>query len=134
MDTESLFCKGKGKYMANVLVVDDAAFMRLSLKQILENHGHKMIGEAANGKEAIEKYMALKPDVTILDITMPEMNGLDALKFIKELDPNARVIICSALGQQEQLAKAIQYGATDFIVKPFDNSRLIAALEKVLND
>lgn len=120
--------------MANVLVVDDAAFMRLSLKQILENHGHKMIGEAANGKEAIGKYMELKPDVTILDITMPEMNGLDALKFIKELDPNARVIICSALGQQEQLAKAIQYGATDFIVKPFDNSRLIAALEKVLND
>ena len=134
MDTESLFCKGKGKHMANVLVVDDAAFMRLSLKQILENHGHKMIGEAANGKEAIGKYLELKPDVTILDITMPEMNGLDALKFIKELDPNARVIICSALGQQEQLAKAIQYGATDFIVKPFDNSRLIAALEKVLNN
>ena len=118
--------------MANVLVVDDAAFMRLSLKQILEKNGHTMIAEAANGKEAIIKYAETKPDVTILDITMPEMNGLDALAHIKEQDPSAKVIICSALGQQEQLARAIQLGAKDFIVKPFETDRLVAALNQVL--
>lgn len=118
--------------MANVLVVDDAAFMRLSIKQILEKNGHKMIAEAADGKEAIVKYTEYKPDVTILDITMPEMSGLDALAHIKQCDPNARVVICSALGQQEQLAKAIELGAKDFIVKPFDPDRMIAALNKVL--
>ena len=118
--------------MANVLVVDDAAFMRLSLKQILEKNGHTMIAEAADGLEAITKYTEYKPDVTILDITMPEMNGLDALAHIKEKDPNAKVIICSALGQQEQLARAIQLGAKDFIVKPFEADRMIAALNQVL--
>lgn len=120
--------------MANVLVVDDTAFMRLSIKQILEKNGHKMIAEAADGKEAILKYTEYKPDVTILDITMPEMSGLDALAHIKENDPNAKVVICSALGQQEQLAKAIELGAKDFIVKPFEQGRMIAALNKVLGD
>lgn len=120
--------------MANVLVVDDTAFMRLSIKQILEKNGHKMIAEAADGKEAILKYTEYKPDVTILDITMPEMSGLDALAHIKENDPNAKVVICSALGQQEQLAKAIELGAKDFIVKPFEQDRMIAALNKVLGD
>lgn len=118
--------------MANVLVVDDAAFMRLSIKQILEKNGHKMIAEAADGKEAILKYTEYKPDVIILDITMPEMSGLEALAHIKENDPNAKVVICSALGQQEQLAKAIELGAKDFIVKPFEPDRMIAALNKVL--
>lgn len=118
--------------MANVLVVDDAAFMRLTIRQILEKNGHTMIAEAANGKEAILKYNECKPDVTILDITMPEMSGLDALAYIKKMDPQARVVICSALGQQEQLAKAIQLGAKDFIVKPFEPDRMIAALNKVL--
>lgn len=118
--------------MANILVVDDAAFMRLSIKQILEKNGHTMIAEAADGKEAIQKYTEYNPDVTILDITMPEMSGLDALAHIKESDPKAKVVICSALGQQEQLAKAIQLGAKDFIVKPFDPDRMIAALNKVL--
>lgn len=120
--------------MANVLVVDDAAFMRLSIKQILEKNGHTMIAEAADGKEAILKYTECNPDVTILDITMPEMSGLDALAHIKENDPTAKVVICSALGQQEQLAKAIQLGAKDFIVKPFEPDRMIAALNKVLED
>ena len=120
--------------MANVLVVDDTAFMRLSIKQILEKNGHKMIAEAADGKEAILKYTEYKPDVTILDITMPEMSGLDALAHIKENDPNAKVVICSALGQQEKLAKAIELGAKDFIVKPFEQGRMIAALNKVLGD
>ena len=120
--------------MANVLVVDDAAFMRLSIKQILEKNGHTMIAEAEDGKEAIQKYNEYHPDVTILDITMPEMSGLEALAHIKESDPKAKVVICSALGQQEQLAKAIQLGAKDFIVKPFDPDRMIAALNKVLDD
>lgn len=120
--------------MANVLVVDDAAFMRLSIKQILEKNGHTMIAEAENGKEAILKYTECAPDVTILDITMPEMSGLDALAHIKQADPKAKVVICSALGQQEQLAKAIQLGAKDFIVKPFEPDRMIAALNKVLED
>lgn len=120
--------------MAKVLVVDDAAFMRMSIKQILEKNGHTMIAEAGTGTEAIQRFKEYKPDVTILDITMPEMSGLEALRIIKELDPKAKIVICSALGQQEQLARAIQLGAKDFIVKPFEPDRMIAALEKVLND
>ena len=102
------------------------------IKQILEKHGHTMIAEAGDGKEAIQRYTEYHPDVTILDITMPEMSGLEALAHIKEKDPQAKVVICSALGQQEQLAKAIQLGAKDFIVKPFEPDRMIAALNKVL--
>ena len=109
--------------MAKVLVVDDAAFMRLSIKQLLEQHGHKMIAEAADGAEAIERFKEYKPDITILDITMPRLSGLEALKEIKNLDPRAKVVICSALGQQEQLARAIELGANDFIVKPFKLSQ-----------
>lgn len=119
--------------MANVLVVDDAAFMRMSIKKILEANGHTMIGEAADGAEAIQKFVTLKPDVTLLDITMPEMSGIEALKRIKEHDPNAKIIICSAMGQQATVAQAIQYGAKDFVLKPFEDSRLIAALEQVLS-
>lgn len=119
--------------MAKILVVDDAIFMRQSLKRALEAHGYSVCGEAGDGKEAIAKFKELNPDVTILDITMPEMSGIEALKYIKEIDPNAKTIICSALGQQQQLAQAIQYGAKDFIVKPFQEERLIAAVEKVLS-
>lgn len=119
--------------MAGVLVVDDAAFMRLTIKQMLEAHGHTMIGEASNGLEAVKKFVEVKPDVVFLDITMPEMDGIEALKHIKTIDPNAKIIICSAMGQQAMLAQAIQYGAKDFIVKPFEQDRLIAALNKVLS-
>ena len=118
--------------MANVLIVDDAAFMRLTIKQILEAHGHSVAGEAENGIEAIKKYPIVKPDVVILDITMPDMDGIEALKRLKELDPAAKIIICSAVGQQKMLAQAIQYGASNFIVKPFENEVLVAALEKVI--
>ena len=118
--------------MGNILVVDDAIFMRMSIKQMLEANGHAMIAEAGGGREAINMYKEYKPDAVILDITMPDMNGIDALKFIKEYDPNAKVVICSAMGQQAMLAQAIQYGAKDFVVKPFEAKRLIAALEKVL--
>lgn len=119
--------------MAGVLIVDDAAFMRLTIKQMLEAHGHTMVGEAADGLEAVKKYTELKPDVVMLDITMPEMNGIEALRQIKEINPNAKIIICSAMGQQAMVAQAIQYGAKDFIVKPFEEARLIAALERVLS-
>lgn len=118
--------------MASVLIVDDAAFMRMTIKKMLEAHGHSMIGEAENGIEAIEQFAELKPDVVILDITMPEMNGIEALKRIKILDPNARIIICSAIGYQEMLAQAIECGAEDFIVKPFEEAHLIGAIEKVM--
>ncbi len=116
--------------MAKVLVVDDAAFMCLTIQQMLERNGHTMVGQAANGKEAVEKFALLKPDLVILDITMPEMNGIEALKRIKIIDPKAKIIICSALGQKEMIAKAIEYGAENFIVKPFKEDLLIRAVEK----
>lgn len=119
--------------MAKVLIVDDAAFMRMTIRQMLEKGGHETIGEAENGVEAVKKFIELKPEVVLLDITMPEMNGVEALKRIKELDPKARVIICSAMGQQAMVANAIQYGAKDFIVKPFEEDRLIASVNKIMS-
>lgn len=118
--------------MARVLVVDDAAFMRMTIRKMLEAEGYTVAGEAGNGVEAVQKYMELQPDVVTLDITMPEMNGVDALKRIKEFDPKAKVIICSAMGQQAMVAQAIQNGAKDFIVKPFEKDRVIAAVKRVL--
>lgn len=118
--------------MASVLIVDDAAFMRMTIKKMLEPHGYVVVGEAQNGIEAVKRYIELKPDIVLLDITMPEMNGVEALKRIKELDPKAKVIICSAMGQQEMVAQSIQCGAKDFIVKPFVEDRLVAAIEKVM--
>lgn len=117
--------------MASVLVVDDAAFMRMTLKKMLEANDHQVVAEAANGIEAIKKYAEVRPDVVLLDITMPEMNGVEALKKIKEIDPTAKVVICSAMGQQAMVAQAIQFGAKDFVVKPFEEERLIAAINKV---
>lgn len=119
--------------MAKLLIVDDAAFMRMSIRQMLEPHGHEVVGEAGNGIEAVKKFIELKPDVVLLDITMPEMNGVEALKRIKELDQTAKVIICSAMGQQSMVAQAIQAGAKDFIVKPFEADRLVAAVERVMS-
>ncbi|MBO5372746.1 MAG: response regulator [Lachnospiraceae bacterium] len=118
--------------MASVLVVDDAAFMRLTIRQMLEAHGHTVAGEAGTGVEAVRKYAELKPEVVLLDITMPDMNGIEALKQIKEKEPKAKVVICSAMGQQAVLAQAIEYGAKDFVVKPFEASRLMAAIDRVL--
>ncbi|WP_372589425.1 chemotaxis protein CheY [Fervidobacterium pennivorans subsp. shakshaketiis] len=118
--------------MARILVVDDAAFMRMMLKDILTKAGHEVVGEAANGVEAVEKYKELRPDVVTMDITMPEMNGIDAIKEIKKIDPNATVIVCSAMGQQAMIIEAIQAGAKDFIVKPFQPARVIEAVQKVL--
>jgi two-component system, chemotaxis family, chemotaxis protein CheY len=118
--------------MANILVVDDAAFMRMMLKDILTKGGHQIAGEAANGVEAIEQYDKLRPDLVTMDITMPEMEGIEALKQIKQQDPNAKIIMCSAMGQQLMVVQAIQAGAKDFIVKPFQADRVLAAVSKAL--
>lgn len=117
--------------MAAVLVVDDTLFMRASIRQMLEANGHSVAGEASNGVEAIEKYAAVKPDVILMDITMPDMDGLEALRIIKEMDPNAKVIMCTAMGQQAMVAKAVELGAQQFIVKPFQPDRLMAAIDTV---
>ncbi|NLO88999.1 MAG: response regulator [Clostridia bacterium] len=114
-----------------VLVVDDAAFMRMMLKDILTKNGYEVVGEAANGNEAVEKYQDLKPDVVTMDITMPEKDGIAAVREIMALDPNANIIMCSAMGQQAMVMEAIQAGAKDFIVKPFQQERVIQALQKV---
>ena len=118
--------------MANILVVDDAAFMRLMLKDILVKAGHEVVGEAANGREAIDQYVKLKPDLVTMDITMPVMEGIDALKGIKQNDPNAKVIMCSAMGQQLMVVQAIQAGAKDFVVKPFQAERVLESVKKAL--
>lgn len=114
-----------------VLVVDDAVFMRMKLKDILEKNGYEVVAEAQNGQEAIEKYRTENPDLVTMDITMPEMDGIEALKGIKTIDPNAKVIMCSAMGQQSMVMEAIQSGALDFIVKPFDTDRVIQSLNKI---
>lgn len=115
-----------------ILIVDDAAFMRMMLKDILSKQGYEIVGEAANGREALEKFNELKPDLTTLDITMPEIDGIQALKNIKAADPNAVCIMCSAMGQQAMVIEAIQAGAKDFIVKPFQQDRVLEAVSKVL--
>ena len=118
--------------MAKVLVVDDAAFMRMMLKDILIKNGFMVVGEAANGDEASIKYKELNPDVVTMDITMPEMDGISAVREIIKIDPRAKIIMCSAMGQQTMVLEAIQAGARDFIVKPFQEERVIDAITKVL--
>ncbi len=115
-----------------VLICDDAAFMRMMIKDILSKNGYEIAGEAENGKRAVEKYNETKPDLVLMDITMPEMDGIQALKAIRELDGNARVIMCSAMGQQAMVIEAIQSGARDFIVKPFQAERVLEAVKKVV--
>ena len=117
-----------------VLIVDDAAFMRMLLKDIISKAGFEVVGEASNGKEAVEKYKELKPDIVTMDITMPEMNGIEAVKEIKKIDPNAKIIMVSAMGQQAMVIEAIQAGARDFIVKPFQPARVIEALKKLVEE
>ena len=116
----------------NILVVDDAAFMRMMIKDILTKNGYNVAGEAENGAKAMEKYNELKPDLVLMDITMPEVDGIQALKNIKASDPNAKIIMCSAMGQQAMVIEAIQSGAKDFIVKPFQADRVLEAVKKVI--
>ncbi len=117
--------------MATVLIVDDTMFMRASIKQMLVSNGHTVAGEASNGIEAVEKYIEVQPDVVLMDITMPDMDGLEALRLIKEKDPEAKVVMCTAMGQQAMVARAVELGAQQFIVKPFQAERLMDAINVV---
>ncbi len=116
-----------------VLVVDDAAFMRMQIKDKLESEGLEVIAEAENGEEAVRKYNSEKPDLVTMDITMPDMDGLEATKeIINNIDPEANIIMVSAMGQQQMVIEAIETGARDFIVKPFNDKRINEALNKVI--
>lgn len=118
--------------MARVLVVDDAAFMRKMVTDALSGGGHEIVGEAGNGVEAVARYQELRPDVMTLDITMPEKDGIAALKEIISVDPGAKVVMCSALGQESKVLESIKLGAKDFVVKPFQADRVLGAIEKAL--
>lgn len=116
-----------------ILIVDDAVFMRMKLRDILEKNGYEVAGEAQNGQEAFDKYKVEKPDLVTMDITMPDVDGLDGLKMIMKADPNAKVVMCSAMGQQGMVMDAIKSGAVDFIVKPFNTERVIKSLDRALS-
>lgn len=115
-----------------ILITDDALFMRVTLKNILTQNGFDVCGEAQNGAEAVKLYSELKPDLVTMDITMPEMDGIQALKEIKKTFPEANVIMCTAMGQKNMVVEAIQSGAKDFIVKPFQPERVVEAVNKLL--
>jgi two-component system chemotaxis response regulator CheY len=117
--------------LTKVLIVDDAAFMRMTIKMMLEKNGFEVAGEAENGKVAIRKYIECKPDIVTMDITMPEMGGIDALKEIMKLDPNAKVVMISAMGQERMVLESVMAGAKTFIVKPFKEEHVIETLTKV---
>ena len=119
--------------MARVLVVDDAAFMRKMLGDVLAKAGHEVVGEGSNGNEAVEQFTSLKPDIMTLDITMPEKDGLVALREILALDATAKIVMCSALGQETKVLEAIKAGAKDFVVKPFQPDRVLDAIGKALD-
>lgn len=119
--------------MKKVLIVDDAAFMRAAIKTILERNGFEVVGEAENGAIGVRKYQELRPDIVTMDITMPEMTGLEALKHIRSFDPDAKVIMITAMGQEHLVKEAILSGAKSFIVKPFKEDHVVQTLKKVLN-
>jgi two-component system chemotaxis response regulator CheY len=120
------------KVMANILIVDDSRPSRRMLRGVLETAGHVVVGEAADGAEGVDQYLALKPDLVTMDVTMPTMDGLEALEKIMEADSSAKVIMLSALGQSKKISKAVRLGATEYIVKPYEADQLIAAIQKVL--
>jgi two-component system chemotaxis response regulator CheY len=115
-----------------VLICDDAVFMRTMVADILRNAGYEVVGEAETGVQAVEQYKALQPDLVTMDIVMPDMGGIDAVREIRRHDPGARILMCSAMGQQALVVEAIQAGASDFVVKPFQPSRVLDAVERVL--
>ncbi len=114
-----------------ILIVDDASFMRMMLRNVLSSHGYEVVGEAENGRLAVKTYQEIKPEIVLIDLIMPEMGGIEAVKKIIELDRDAKIIICSAMGQQALVVEAMQAGARDFIVKPFQPSSVIEAIQKV---
>jgi two-component system, chemotaxis family, chemotaxis protein CheY len=117
--------------MTKVLIVDDATFMRFSIRTMLEKNGFEVVGEAENGAIGVKKYMELRPDVVTMDITMPEMTGIEALKAIRQQDPNAKIVMMSAMGQEGMVKEAILSGAKTFIVKPFKEEHVIDTLNKI---
>lgn len=118
--------------MATVLIVDDAAFMRMTLKNILTKNGFEIVGEAENGEKAVKMYNQFRPDLVTMDITMPDMDGIEAVREIKSVDSEAKIVMCTAMGQQAMVLSAIKAGAKDFIIKPFDEERVVASLKKIL--
>ena len=129
----SLFANEEERVLARILIVDDAAFMRMMIKDILVKNGFEIVGEAADGAQAVQLFQDTQPDLVTMDITMPEMDGITALKEIKKVNPQAKVIMCSAMGQQAMVIDAIQAGAKDFIVKPFQADRVLEAINKALS-
>ncbi|WP_368292897.1 response regulator [Dehalobacter sp. TBBPA1] len=117
--------------MIKVLIVDDAAFMRLAIRNMLQNNGFEVVGEAANGLEGLESYKQLQPDVVTMDITMPEMSGLEALPEIMKFDPKAKVVMVSAMGQESMVRQAVALGAKSFIIKPFKEDVVVKTLNQV---
>jgi two-component system chemotaxis response regulator CheY len=120
--------------LKKVLIVDDTKFMRNILKSILKKKDIEIAGEAVNGRDAVEKYKELKPDLVTMDIIMPEMNGIEAVKAIMAIDPDARILMCSAMGQQAMVIEAIQAGARDFVIKPFQPARVLEAIDRTLHE
>ena len=118
--------------MASILIVDDTESMRKTLTNIIKKTDHVVVGEGVNGLEAIRLYREIKPDLVTMDITMPKMSGIEAVKAIKQEFPEAKIIMCSAMGQKKMIVEAIEAGAKDFIVKPFDESRVINAINRVI--
>jgi two-component system chemotaxis response regulator CheY len=117
----------------NILIADDLKFIKLVLRDLVEKAGFRVVGEASNGEEAVELYQDKRPDVVLMDITMPKVDGLAAMKKILKIDPEAKIIMCSALGQQSLIVQALRLGAKDFIVKPFREERVIASIKKILD-
>ena len=118
--------------MARILIADDASFMRQMIREIIEPEGHEVVGEATNGVEAVDLFKELQPDLVTMDIVMPKRSGIDAVKTILSEHPAARIVMCSALGQETLVTEALQAGARDFIVKPFKPDSVVATLEKIL--
>lgn len=118
--------------MASVLIVDDAAFMRMAIKKVLVKNGFEVVGEAENGQVSIAKYLEYRPDIVTMDITMPEMTGIEALKQIRQHDPNAKIVMVSAMGQESLVKEAIINGAKSFIVKPYKEEHIIQTLQSIL--
>lgn len=119
--------------MAKVLIIDDAAFMRMTIKTMLEKNGFEIVGEAENGAVGVSKYIECQPDIVTMDITMPEMSGIEALKAIKKIDPTAKVVMMSAMGQESMVKEAIMSGAKTFIVKPFKEDFIVQTLNKIIS-